>query len=106
MADTGASRVDVWSLASHSIVRVIDPDLSGPRGVALSPDGTQLYISDTVHDRIVRTDLPGRERGDVSTGADTPEGHFGGPEYLEWDSTGRLYVSDNNQRVYVFSVVG
>jgi hypothetical protein len=23
---------------------------------------------------------------------------------LEWDSAGRLYVSDNNQRVYVFSV--
>jgi hypothetical protein len=26
------------------------------------------------------------------------------PEFLEWDSAGRLYVSDNNQRVYVFSV--
>jgi hypothetical protein len=27
-------------------------------------------------------------------------------EYLGWDSTGGLHVSDNNQRVYVFSVVG
>jgi tripartite motif-containing protein 71 len=106
VADTGSNRVVVWSLATHSIVRVIDPGLSGPRGVALSPDGTHVYISDTVHDRIVRTDLQGGNAVVVSTGADTPEGHFGGPEFLEWDSTGRLYVSDNNQRVYVFSVVG
>ena len=55
---------------------------------------------------IDRTDLQGGNAVTVSTGTDTPEGHFGGPEYLEWDSTGRLYVSDNNQRVYVFSVVG
>ncbi len=79
--------------------------LSKPRGLALSPDGQWLYLADSGHDRIFRTDLTGGNAQVVSTGADTPEGHFGGPEYLEFDTSGRLYVSDNNQRVYVLSVV-
>jgi DNA-binding beta-propeller fold protein YncE len=110
VADSGHNRIVVWDRATHTIVRTIDPLLGGlkllqPRGVAISPDGNWLYIADTGHNRIVRTDLNGGNASVVSTGSDTPEGGFGGPEYLEFDTTGRLYVSDNNQRIYVFSVI-
>jgi DNA-binding beta-propeller fold protein YncE len=110
VADSGHNRIVVWDRTTHTIVRTINPLLGGlrllkPRGVAISPDGNWLYIADTDHNRIVRTDLNGGNASVVSTGSDTPEGGFGGPEYLEFDTTGRLYVSDNNQRIYVFSVI-
>ena len=76
----------------HPLDRALDRAQRGRDGaVATARSGAvagrhqSVYISDTEHDRIVRTDLLGGNAQVVSTGADTPEGHLGGPEYLEWD---------------------
>jgi sugar lactone lactonase YvrE len=85
--------------------------LSGPRGVLLDPTGTWLYIGDTRNARVVRIRVGanGISFSDpqvVSTGADTPEGNFKGPEWMEFGPDGRLFVSDNNQRIYAFEING
>ena len=39
----------------------------------------------------------------VTTGSDTPAG-FKGPDYIDFDAQGRLYVSDNTYYVYRFTI--
>jgi 6-phosphogluconolactonase (cycloisomerase 2 family) len=116
VADSGRNRIAVWDTASNAIVATVTASfggtrISGPRGVAIDPTHTWLYIGDTNNDRIVRIRVgtDGKTFTDpqvVTRGQDTPEGRFGGPEYLTFDPSGRLYVSDNNQRTYVFEING
>jgi hypothetical protein len=40
----------------------------------------------------------------VTTGAGVPEGALEGVNYIEFDSAGRMYASDNNRRVYRFLI--
>ena len=35
-----------------------------------------------------------------------PEGSFSGPDFLNFAPNGTLYVSDNNKRVYSFTITG
>ena len=70
----------------------------------LSPDGTQLYIADYNHYRIVRYALDGSSSVVMTTGADLPAGKFGGPNYLVFGPDGRLYVSDDSEHIYSFNI--
>jgi len=116
VADQSRNRIAIWNTTTNSIVATVTATfggkrLSAPRGVALDPTDTWLYIGDTGNKRIVRIRVgtDGKTLTDpqvVSTGADTPQGRFGGPEYMTFDPQGRLYVSDNNQRTYVFTIGG
>lgn len=116
VADSGRNRIAVWDVNTNTIVATVTAQfagvrLSGPRGVALDPTHTWLYIGDTNNDRVVRIRVgaDGKTFTDpqvVTTGQGTPEGGFGGPEYMTFDPEGRLYVSDNNQRTYVFRING
>ena len=80
--------------------------LKGPRGVAVDPTGTWIYIGDSLGKRIVRIHPDGTGGEVVTTGKDVPEGALGGPENLEFGPDGHLFVSDNNQRVYEFAITG
>lgn len=114
VADSGHNRIAVWNTDTRHIVATITASfdgrkLSGPRGAVLDPTGTWLYIGDTNNRRVVRIRIgaDGLTFTDpelVTTGKDTPEGNFKGPEYLEFGPDGRLFVSDNNQRIYAFTL--
>ena len=114
VADTGRSRIAVWDTDTNTIVGTVTASFAGkrlnqPRGVLLDPTGTWLYIGDTRNARVVRIRVGAdgitfTDPQVVSTGADTPEGVFKGPEWMEFGPDGRLFVSDNNQRIYAFEV--
>jgi DNA-binding beta-propeller fold protein YncE len=110
VVDAARGQVDVWDTTTDHIVQTYGGTFAGeklnqPKGIAVDPSGNWLYIADSGNQRIVRVSLSdSTNRQLVSTGYDTPEGHFGQPRYLAFDSQGNLYVSDFNQRVYVFSV--
>lgn len=110
VTDRGLNRIVVWNLDTRVIVQTFSGsfagmNLSGPQGVAVDPAGTWLYIADTQNLRVVRVSLDGTNtRQLVTTGTDSPEGSFRLPRYLAVAPDGRLYISDFNQRVYVFAV--
>jgi DNA-binding beta-propeller fold protein YncE len=114
VADTGHSRVVEWDLNTKHIVATFSGpigsrSLNFPRGVALDPTRTWLYIGDSGNNRVVRvhTDLSASSAVVVTTGADTPEQSFGGPEWLTFSGNdGRLFLSDNNQVIYAFTITG
>jgi DNA-binding beta-propeller fold protein YncE len=120
VADAGNSRIAIWNISTNppswvgAITKVsvsgATQNLNQPRGVLVDPTGTWLYIADSNNLRILRVALPTTAPAAVttayvvSTGSDTPQTAFGGPEYLEWGPDGRLFVSDNNHTVYAFTI--
>lgn len=109
VADSGRNSILVWDLPSKTLVATYRPTIDGlalsqPRGVVVDPSGQWLYVADTGNVRIVRFALDGSSGQLVTKGAGTPEGFLRWPRYLEFDGAGRLYVSDFNQRIYVFSL--
>jgi tripartite motif-containing protein 71 len=109
VADGGNNQVVVWNLTTEQIVQTIrgpfgTQNLDDPTGLALSPDGTQLYIADYYHYRVVRYALNGSSSVVMTTGADTPTGKFLGPNYLVFGPDGRLYVSDDSEHILSFNI--
>ena len=111
VAEVDNNRVSVWNTATKTVVKTIRPTcgstgLSGPIDVALDPSHNHLYITDTLHGRVVRTALDGSTCTVVTIGGDTPQGSLGNPRYLDFGVDGRLYVSTSNRRVYAFRITG
>ncbi len=114
VADTGNSRIVEWDTTTKHIVAMFNSPISGlklnqPRGVALDPLRNWLYIGDSTNNRVVRihADLSAASAVIVTTGADTPQGGFTGPEWMNFSGKdGRLFVSDNNQTIYAFTITG
>lgn len=120
VADTGNSRIDIWDISQNppayvgAVTKVSvnghTQNLNQPRGVIVDPTGTWLYIADSNNLQILRVALPTSPPTPpttayvVTTGSDTPQAAFGGPEYLAWGPDGRLFVSDNNHTVYAFTI--
>jgi sugar lactone lactonase YvrE len=80
--------------------------LSSPIDAILDPSKTMLYVSDTLHSRVVRMRLDGTGCQTIVSDADAPGGKLGQPRYLDFGPDGRLYVSTSSRRVYVFTVPG
>jgi DNA-binding beta-propeller fold protein YncE len=113
VADVGNNRVVMWDLTTQHIIASFSGPVGGqqvrPRGVAIDPSRTWLYIGDTANNRIVRVSAADLSSGAVAvtTGADTPQGHFKGPQWMQFGAfDGRLYVSDNSQIIYAFRITG
>lgn len=69
-----------------------------PNGIALSPDGRILYVSDTDRHAVVAFDLDGR--GGAANPRDVIAKIEGVPNGIRTDVTGRLYVGARGLDVY------
>jgi sugar lactone lactonase YvrE len=107
VAEVGGNRVSIWDVPSRTATAVRPScggvRLSKPTGIAWDPSQTWLYIGDTGNKRVVRMSPNGSTCEVVSTGSDTPVA-FRGPDYVEFDSSGRLYVADNSWYVFRFTI--
>ena len=77
-------------------------DLENPHDLKLSPDGRQLFVSDTGNNRVVILDPETLQRlGEF--GAD----HQSGTHDVAFDSNGRVYVADTHKaRVTIYEMKG
>jgi sugar lactone lactonase YvrE len=109
--ETGDSRISVWNWQTQTLITTYRPscggkNISGPWGAAWDPSHTWIYIGDKANKRVVRWNPTTHACDVVTTGADTPEGALGGPDFLNFSPNGTLYVSDNNKHVYSFTITG
>lgn len=110
VAETGTSRISKWNTTTETATTV-RPSCGGvlirqPWGITWDPAKNWLYIGDTGNFRVVRWNPTTNACAVVTTGADTPERSLKGPDYLDFGPDGRLFVSDNNRRVYAFTITG
>ena len=92
-------------------VKLINPGLNAPRGLAIVPPGV-IYVADTANSRIVILDSNGNLLS--SWGERTPDGQipptpgtFNEPWSIAVDAQGNVYVADTwNHRVQKFDVNG
>jgi gluconolactonase len=69
-----------------------------PNGIALSPDGKVLYVSDSDRHAIVAFDLDGR--GGAANPRDLITKIEGVPNGIRTDATGRLYIGAHGLHIY------
>jgi len=111
VVETGAARISQWNWTTGQQTATYKPScggkgLNGAWDAAWDPSHTWIYIGDKVNARVVRWNPVTKACDVVTTGADTPEGSLSGPDFLNFGPDGKLYVSDNNKRVYSFTING
>jgi sugar lactone lactonase YvrE len=109
--ESTGSRVSAWDWATGQELAEYKPSCGGtfmkqPWNATWDPGHTWIYIADKFNPRVVRWSPTTHTCEVVTTGSDTPEGHFSGPDYLNFGPDGKLYVSDNNKHVYSFVITG
>jgi DNA-binding beta-propeller fold protein YncE len=111
VAETGTNRISVWNLSTNSATTV-KPSCGGkglaqPWGITWDPSKTWLYIGDVKNARVVRWNPSTNVCQVVVTSNDLPAQYqMLGSNFIEFDSNGLMYVSDNSRHVYVFQVTG
>jgi hypothetical protein len=111
VVETGDARISQWNWTTGQQTATYKlscggKGLNGAWDAAWDPSHTWIYIGDKVNARVVRWNPVTKACDVVTTGADTPEGSLSGPDFLNFGSDGKLYVSDNNKRVYSFTING
>lgn len=72
-------------------------------GIAITPDGSSLYITDTYNHRVLKYLLDGTGR-EVFGSQGTENGQFEYPKGIDIGSDGKIYIIDNNNfRFQVFN---
>jgi DNA-binding beta-propeller fold protein YncE len=80
-------------------------DLSGPKGLAVGPDGN-VFVADTKNSRVQVFDPDGKHLRTVGTKGSAP-GELSRPVSVAVGADGRVFVSDTgNHRVQVFTAEG
>ena len=111
VAETGNNRISVWNLNTNSATTV-KPSCGGkglaqPWGITWDPSKTWLYIGDVKNARVVRWNPSTNACQVVVTSNDLPPQYqMLGSNFIEFDSNGLMYVSDNARHIYVFQVTG
>jgi sugar lactone lactonase YvrE len=111
VAETGNNRISVWNLNTNSATTV-KPSCGGtglaqPWGITWDPSKTWLYIGDVKNARVVRWNPSTNVCQVVVTSNDLPPQYqMLGSNFIEFDSNGLMYVSDNARHIYVFQVTG
>jgi sugar lactone lactonase YvrE len=101
----------VWNLNTNSATTV-KPSCGGkglaqPWGITWDPSKTWLYIGDVKNARVVRWNPSTNVCQVVVTSNDLPAQYqMLGSNFIEFDSNGLMYVSDNARHIYVFQVTG
>ena len=87
---------------SMEFVGASSTDLDNPHDLKLSPDGRQLFVSDTGNNRVVILDPETLQRlGEFGTD------HQSGTHDVDFDLSGRVYVADTHKaRVTIYEMKG
>jgi DNA-binding beta-propeller fold protein YncE len=116
VADTQADQVVVFDADKYTLLRRIGTggkkhsltspgDFALPTHVAVDKDGN-LYVTDTLNNRIESFDADGNFISEFGKSGDGP-GHFARPKGIALDSDGHIWVTDEIQsRVQVFDKEG
>jgi gluconolactonase len=100
--DAMAGRTGIFRVANGQVA-LVDDSVRQPNGIALSPDGTTLYVGAYSENRIYAYQV----RPDGSTGQRRVFATIPGPDGVTVDCAGNVYwVSNSQGRVYVFSPGG
>ena len=96
------ARAAVAGEPSMEFVGASSTDLDNPHDLKLSPDGRQLFVSDTGNNRVVILDPETLQRlGEFGTD------HQSGTHDVDFDLSGRVYVADTHKaRVTVYEMKG
>jgi tripartite motif-containing protein 71 len=111
VAETLTSRISRWNLSTGTATTVKPvcggKPLAQPWDITWDPARTWLYIGDVKNARIVRWSPSTGACQVVATSADLPsQFQMLGSNYIAFDGTNTMYVSDNARHVYVFNVTG
>lgn len=84
-----------------------DSEMQEPTDVALSPDGSRLYVTDARAHSVAIFDVASRDRVETMGARGSGVAEFQAPHAVEFDSEGRLLIVDQlNSRVQVFDAQG
>jgi gluconolactonase len=101
-ADAMQGRTSVFRV-SGGTVSLVDDSLREPNGIALSPDGSTLYVGAYGENKIYSYPV----LADGSTGPRTQFASIGGPDGVTIDCAGNVYwASGSDGLVHVFSPAG
>lgn len=107
VADAGLRRIVAFEPSGQVSAVYGDDGLSEPTDVALSPDGSLLYVADASGNNLAIFDRESRRRLQTLGGRGPGVGEFILPTAVEFDSAGNLLIADQlNARVQIFDADG